>query len=155
MSCSVEAVPPAAACKRSVRAQCAARPAKAWLEEPIVDLSSRGASAAGPASRKGPAAKRARLENLEMVPQRLEKVQFAPGNGMAPADLDPQYLVQAPAASSAPKNHHRLAPNGRGDERRARRVCLGGVAESWKVARFGAQDVEIARATIDISRLVG
>jgi len=38
ISGSVEAVPPAAACKRSVGARLAARPAKAGLEEPIVGL---------------------------------------------------------------------------------------------------------------------
>src|SRR5208337_1476788 len=29
----------------------------------------------------------------EMVPQPFDKVEFAPGNGMAPAAPDPQYLV--------------------------------------------------------------
>jgi len=28
-----------------------------------------------------------------MVPQPFDKVEFAPGNGMAPAAPDPQYLV--------------------------------------------------------------
>ena len=97
MSGSVEAVPPAAACKRSVGAQRGARPAKAGPEEPIIGLSSRCASAAGVAASEGLAAKRARRE---MVPQRLEKVQFAPGNGMASADLDPQYLVRGPPRAS-------------------------------------------------------
>jgi hypothetical protein len=36
----------------------------------------------------------------EMAPQRLEKVQFAPGNGMASGDLDPQYLVRGPPRAS-------------------------------------------------------
>src|SRR5208337_3034661 len=31
--------------------------------------------------------------NPEKAPQRLENIQFAPGNGMAPAALDPKYLV--------------------------------------------------------------
>jgi hypothetical protein len=50
--------------------------------EPIVDLF----SVAGIAARQCLPAKRARLE---MSPQRLEKVESAPGNGMAPAALDP------------------------------------------------------------------
>jgi hypothetical protein len=188
----VETVPPAAACKRSVGPR-AARPAKARggaasrrptgvrdgrpLEEPVVGLSSRRASAGGATAPEGLAAKRARRE---MAPQRLEKVQFAPGDGMAPPDLDPQYLVQSPW-SVAPKNYRRRSPNGRGDERRA---CLGGAAAVAKVAEFGAfaptdirnpplsltharpafpplaskvarsgaQDVEIARAPIDVAR---
>jgi hypothetical protein len=88
---------PAAACKRSVGAQRAARPAKAGLEEPIVGLSSRDASAAGPAAREGLAAKRARRE---MAPQGLENVQFAPENGMAPADLDHNIRCRRPPRAS-------------------------------------------------------
>ena len=115
MSGSVVGFPPAAACKQSAGAQRAARPAKAGLEEPIVTLSSRGASAADVAAPEGLAAKRARRE---MAPQRLEKVQFAPANGMAPAASDPQHLVLGRAAIVAPaivvpKNQRRLSPNGR------------------------------------------
>ena len=83
---SVEAVPPAAACGRSVGARPPARLAKAGREEPIV-----GVSVAGIAAREGLAAKQARRE---MAPQRLEKVQIAPGIGMAPAGPDPQDLVE-------------------------------------------------------------
>ena len=64
----------------------AAHPAKAGLEEPVFGLSSRGASSADAAAPAGVAAKQVRQE---MAPQRPEKVQFAPGSGMAPADLDP------------------------------------------------------------------
>ena len=65
MSGSVEAVSPAAACKRSVGAQFAARQAKAGLEELIVV--SRAAALRPPAFRP-------QSVRLEMAPQRLEKV---------------------------------------------------------------------------------
>ena len=97
MSGSVEAVPPSAACEGSIEALCAARLAEAAREEPIVGLSDRGVSVAGIAAREGLTAKRARLE---MVPQWLGKVESAPGNDMAPAALDSQYLVEGgPRAS--------------------------------------------------------
>jgi len=40
-----------------------------------------------------------------MAPQKLEIIDFAPGNGMAPAALDPQYLV-----SGAPPKRPLLRP---------------------------------------------
>jgi hypothetical protein len=92
LSGSVESVPPAAACDRSV-GRGAARLAKAVRKEPIVGLSGCGVPVAGIAARRGLTAKRARRQ---MAPQRLEKVESAPGNGMASAAQDPQYLVQAP-----------------------------------------------------------
>ena len=81
VSGSVEAVPPAAACNRSVGARRAARLVKAEREEPIVGLLNRGALVAGIAAREGLTAKWACPET---VPQRLEKIDSAPGNGMAP-----------------------------------------------------------------------
>ena len=59
-------------------------------------LSRRPRGAGGPGGKAG---------RREMAPQRLERVQFAPGSGMAPTASDPQYLVQAPAAGVAPKNY--------------------------------------------------
>jgi hypothetical protein len=60
----------------------------------------------------GGAARRARRR--EMAPQRLEKVESAPGDGMAAAGSDPQHLVPERAATVAPKNSRRLSPDGRG-----------------------------------------
>ena len=127
MSGSVEAVPPAAVCDRSVGARRAARLMKAGREESIIGLSNRDVSVAGIAAREGLRAKRARAE---MAPQRLEKVESEPGNGMAPAAPDSQYLVQRRAATVVPKNSRRLSPDGRGNERHARRACLGRAAAS-------------------------
>ena len=93
MSGSVEAVPPAADCNRSVGTRRVARSLKDGREEPIVVLFSRGVLAAGVAALEGLIAKGARRET---VPQRLENVQFAPGNGMGPAA---QYLVERRAAT--------------------------------------------------------
>ena len=127
VSGSVEAVPPAAACDRSVGAQpTGARRTLRWKSRSSV---SRAAALrpSGAAALEGLAAKRARRE---MAPQRLEKVQFAPENGMAPADLDPQYLVSGQTAISVPKHYRRFSPNIRGVERGARRACLGGAAAS-------------------------
>ena len=75
MSGSVEAVPPAAACNRSVGARPAARLAKAGQEEPIVGLLNRGVSIAAIAAREGLSTKRARPE---MAPQRLERLNPRP-----------------------------------------------------------------------------
>jgi hypothetical protein len=51
----------------------------------------------------------------EMVPQRLEKVQFAPGNGMAPADLDPNIWRRRPPRAPPEESPPPLAewPNSR------------------------------------------
>ena len=48
--------------------------------EPIVDLLNRGVSVVGIAAREDRTAKRSRPE---MAPQRFEKIESAPGNGMA------------------------------------------------------------------------
>ena len=66
--------------------------------EPIVDLLNRGDSVAGIAAREADG-KRSRPE---MAPQRLEKIESAPGNGMASEASNPQDLVQDPA--DAPKD---------------------------------------------------
>jgi len=82
-----------------------ARPARSAREEPFLALLNGGvfASVAAP---EGRTAKRARRE---MVPQRLEKVESAPGNGMVPAALEPQYLV-----AGAPRPYLPLAGHASG-----------------------------------------
>jgi hypothetical protein len=57
--------------------------------EPIVDLLNRGYSVAGIAAREADG-KRSRPE---MAPQRLEKIESAPGNGMVSEASKPQHLV--------------------------------------------------------------
>jgi hypothetical protein len=57
--------------------------------DPIVDLSNRGVSVAGIA-RERLTAKRSRPE---MAPQRLEKIESAPGNGMGSVTSKLQHLV--------------------------------------------------------------
>ncbi len=66
--------------------------------EPIVDLLNRGVSVVGIAAREDLTAKRSRPE---MAPQRLEKIESAPGNGMVPEDSNPQDLVHGRAAGRA------------------------------------------------------
>jgi len=66
----------------------------------------------------------------EMAPQRLEKIESGPGNGMGPETLDPQYLVHGRAADRA-----RLRLTNR---------------EKDKVAEKGAQRFEIARCRTEI-----
>jgi len=56
---------------------------------PIVDLLNRGASIAGIAAREAD-----RQSRREMAPQRLEKIESAPGNGMVSQASYPQGLVQ-------------------------------------------------------------
>jgi hypothetical protein len=60
--------------------------------------SNRGASLAGIAPREGLTAKRSRPE---MAPQRLEKIESAPGNGMGSEALNPQDVVHGRAADGA------------------------------------------------------
>ena len=86
MSGSVEAVPRSAACDRRVGARRAARMAKTGRGEPMVGFFNRGVWVAGIAARQRLTVKRARRE---MAPQRLERTESAPGNGMALAALDP------------------------------------------------------------------
>jgi hypothetical protein len=66
--------------------------------ESIVDLLSRGVSVAGIAAREDLTAKRSRPE---MAPQGLEKIEFAPGNGMGSEPSDPQDVVRGRAAPCA------------------------------------------------------
>src|SRR5271163_3179851 len=65
--------------------------------EPIVDLLNRGDSVAGIAAREADG-KRSRPE---MAPQRLEKIESAPGNGMASEASNPQGMVHRRAANRA------------------------------------------------------
>ena len=58
--------------------------------EPIVDLLNRGVSVVGIAAREDLTAKQSRPE---MAPQRLEKIESAPGNGMVSEDWNPQDVV--------------------------------------------------------------
>ena len=86
----VEAVPPPAASRRSIGPRAAARLAEPGGERPAVGVRSRGVATAGAAARAGLTAKRARPQK---APQRLEKVEPAPGNGRSPAGADPRYLA--------------------------------------------------------------
>jgi len=92
LSGSVAAVPPAAACSRSIGARCASRAAKAGWEKPIVDSLNRGVSRI--AALDDLTAKRSRRE---MVPQGLENIHSAPGNGMAPRSRPTRSGMQARA----------------------------------------------------------
>src|SRR5271154_1365265 len=65
--------------------------------EPIVNLLNRGDSVAGIAAREADG-KRSRPE---MAPQRLEKIESAPGNGMASQGSNPQGMVHRRAANRA------------------------------------------------------
>src|SRR5271168_514193 len=65
--------------------------------KPIVDLLNRGVSVAGIA-RERLTAKRSRRE---MAPQRLEKIESEPGNGMGSEASSPQHLVYRRAADRA------------------------------------------------------
>ena len=63
-----------------------------------VDPLNRGVSLVGIAAREGLTAKRSRRE---MAPQRLEKIESAPGNGMGSEASKPQDLVHGRAADRA------------------------------------------------------
>ena len=69
---------------------CSNVPAPAEIAEPTADLLNRGASSL--------TAKRSRPE---MAPQRLEKIESAPGNGMGSEASDPQDLVRGRKADRA------------------------------------------------------
>ena len=71
--------------------------------EPIVDLLNRGDSVAGIAAREADG-KRSRPE---MAPQRLEKIESAPGNGMASEASNPPDLVHRRAADRAQEGQSR------------------------------------------------
>jgi hypothetical protein len=72
-----------------------AAPPRLAAPEPRAISPSRGVSLAGIAPRDGLTAKRSRPE---MAPQRLEKIESAPGNGMVSEALNPQDVVHGRAA---------------------------------------------------------
>jgi hypothetical protein len=67
----------------------------------IVDLLNRGVSVAGIAARED-------LSRPELAPQRFEKIESGPGNGMASDASKPQHLVHGRAADRALRLEHRL-----------------------------------------------
>ena len=99
--------------------------------EPIVDLLNRGVSVAGIA-RERLTAKRSRPE---MAPQRLEKIESGPGNGMGSEASNPQDVVHGRAADRA-----RLRLTSRENDKVATRA----------VAEKGAQSFDFARCRIEI-----
>ena len=135
MSGCVETVPPNAARNRSNDARRSARVTKALWQNPVVGCLNRDASVAGAAARDGLAVERSRRQ---MAPQELEKIESAPGNGMAPAASNRQYLVR------------RLIDRHRDDPGRAvaktpfrRCSCLGGAdASRRKMAPQRLQKIE-------------
>src|SRR5271170_8357886 len=76
----------------------AAAPPRLAAPEPRAIPPSRGVSLAGIAAREGLTAKRSRPE---MAPQRFEKIESAPGNGMVSKALEPQDVVRGRAADRA------------------------------------------------------
>ena len=75
-----------------------AAPPRLAAPEPRAISPNRGVSLAGIASREGLTAKWSRPE---MAPQRLEKIESAPGNGMGSEALNPQDVVHGRAADRA------------------------------------------------------
>ena len=75
-----------------------AAPPRLAAPEPRAISPSRGVSLAGIAPREGLTAKRSRPE---MAPQRLEKIESAPGNGMVSEASNPQDVVHGRAADRA------------------------------------------------------
>jgi len=115
----------------TVIATAVSRNASPQLEEPIVGLLNCGVSVAGIGARQD---LRVKWACPQKALQALEKIDSAPGKGTAGAAVD--------IAGSAGRD---------GDPLLARREP----ALPPKGARFGAQDVDIARAPVDIARLVG
>ena len=74
----------------------------------------------GPANPAAIAALPAERIRSQMAPQRLEKIESAPGNGMAPETPDPQHLVQ---------ERHRRTRRAHSRLRRARRMLRAGEGE--------------------------
>ena len=97
--------------------------------EPIVDLLNRGVSAAGIAAQEGLGAKRSRPE---MAPQRIEKIESAPGNGSVSEALKPQDVVHGRAADRA-----RLRLTSRGKV--AERIWVWIPCKQLKLRRFTAK----------------
>jgi len=113
-----------------------ARLAKAGRQEPVVGLVDRGVSVAGGAAQEGlTAAKRA---CPEMAPQRIEKVESAPGNGMASAASDPR-IWRRERHQRRPE--HSVSPDGRGDEGHARRAGFRNAAA--RRPQMAPQELEI------------
>ena len=75
---------------------------------------------------RGAAGPDGKLARREIAPQRLEKAESAPGNGMASAALDPQYLVEGRAATVVPEEFP--SPLAGRPRRRATRA----VRTSWR-----------------------
>src|SRR5271168_4756816 len=75
--------------------------------EPIVDLLNRGVSVAG-------IAREWKRSRWEMAPQRLEKIESAPGNGMGSDASNPQDVVDGLAADRARLRPRRLCRRDRG-----------------------------------------
>ena len=114
-----------------------AAPPRLAAPEPRAILPSRGVSLAGIAAREGLTAKRSRPE---MAPQRLEKIESAPGNGMVSEALDPQqHVVHGRAANRA---RLRLASR-ENDE------AIFSVSQSIEIARnrIGISEASPARRT--------
>ncbi len=93
----------------------AARLTKAGREEP--GLLNRGVSVAGVRSRKGLTAKRARPETRKWRRNDLKRFNLRRENGMALASN-----MWGAGRNAVPKNCRRLSPDGRGHERRVRRM---------------------------------
>ena len=89
-----------------------AAPPRLAAPEPRAISPNRGVSLAGIAPREGLTAKRSRPE---MAPQRLEKIESAPGNGMVPEALNPQDMVHGRAADRARLRLARAARMTRGN----------------------------------------
>ncbi len=124
MSGSVEAVPPTAPRNRSIDAPlwCAPRTRR---QEPIVKLLNRGASVARIATQAGVMAERSRPE---MTPQGFEKIDSAPGNGMASQTSSPKIWYKGP---TRPSLHSPLAEWENTSDWRG--ACLSGiVAGKWR-----------------------
>ena len=68
---------------------------------------------------------RGRSVGPEMVPQGLEKIDSAPGNGMASKASDPRHLVQRRAAAVTLQNPHGISLEVRGNANGKRAACLG------------------------------
>ena len=101
----------------------------------IAELIVAGVSVAGIAAREDPTAKWSRPE---MAPQRLEKIESAPGNGMGSEASNPQDVVHGRAAH------------------RALRLTEGeGLGGSYKVAEKGAERLEVVRCKTEIGAWAG
>ena len=137
MSGSVEAVPAAPACNRWIEARRMARLAKAGRQEPVLGLLDRGVPIAGVAAPEGLTAKRA---PRQMAPQRLEKVESAPGNGMASAASDPK-IWRRERHQRRPEHSRRASADGCGNEGHARGAGFRDVAA--RRPEMAPQELEI------------